>query len=132
MAAVWEALKYGYAALAVVPVVPFLLVFFVAHARSEDKKRAIRLSMDVTTLFLIGIVSSLLNKLGTSFGPYLILLFMLLLAGLIGNAQNRVRGKVDGAKLIRAVWRLSFFVLSVMYVLLMAVELVRSLFRLSA
>ncbi|MBN2983359.1 MULTISPECIES: DUF3397 domain-containing protein [Cohnella] len=132
MAAIWEALKYAYAALAVVPMIPFLLVFLVVHARSKDKKRAIQLSMDVTTLFLIGIVSSLLNQFGTSFGPYLILLFMLLLAGLIGNAQNRVRGKVDGTKLVRAVWRLSFFMLSVVYVLLMAVTLVKYLFVQSA
>ncbi|MCC3372844.1 DUF3397 domain-containing protein [Cohnella sp. REN36] len=127
MGSLWEALVSAYAFLAIVPVLPFLLVFVVAAARGGDRQRAIRLAMDITTAFLLGIVASLLNKLlGNQFGPYLILLFMLLGAGLIGNAQYRLRGKVNSMRLFRAIWRLSFFAMSVLYILLMLVELVRS------
>ncbi|WP_027091091.1 DUF3397 domain-containing protein [Cohnella thermotolerans] len=128
MASFWDALVKAYAALAVVPIIPFLLVFAVVNLRSGDRKRAIKLSMDITTVFLIGCVSSLLNRMGTSFGPYIILLFMLIAGGLIGGAQNRLRGRVDTAKLIRAIWRLSFLVMSVLYVLLMLVELAKRVF----
>ncbi|MBB6673233.1 DUF3397 domain-containing protein [Cohnella nanjingensis] len=129
MGSLWEALVSAYAFLAIVPVLPFLLVFGVASVRSGDRQRAIRLAMDITTAFLIGIVASLINKLlGNHFGPYLILLFMLLGAGLIGNAQYRMRGKVNGMRLFRAIWRLSFFAMSVLYILLMLVELVKSMF----
>lgn len=122
----------AYAALAVVPIIPFLLVFAVVSVRSGDRNRAIKLSMDITTAFLLGCVSMLLNRMGTSFGPYIILLFMLIMGGLIGGAQNRLRGKVDAAKLIRAIWRLSFLVMSVMYVLLMVIELARRAFGATA
>ncbi|CAM3728987.1 DUF3397 domain-containing protein [Cohnella lubricantis] len=128
MAGLWNALVQAYSYLAVVPMIPFLIIYLTVKLRSGDKKRAIQLSMDVTTLFLIGIVSSQLNQMGTSFGPYIILLFMLITAGLIGNAQNRIRGKVNARKLIRAIWRLSFLVLSVLYVLLMIIELAKLAF----
>ncbi len=132
MASFWDALVKAYAALAVVPIIPFLLVFAVVSVRSGDRNRAIKLSMDITTAFLLGCVSMLLNRMGTSFGPYIILLFMLIMGGLIGGAQNRLRGKVDAAKLIRAIWRLSFLVMSVMYVLLMVIELARRAFGATA
>jgi len=132
MAHLWNALVGAYSGLAVIPIIPFLIMFIILKIRNVEKKRAVQISMDVTTLFLIGIVSSLLNKLGTSFGPYIILLFMLITAGLIGSAQNRIRGRVDARKLIRAIWRLSFLVLSVLYVLLMIVELAKLAFGASA
>lgn len=84
------------------------------------------LAMDVTTLFLLLSVSALFNILfHAKFGFYLILLIVLISAGLIGGAQNRIKGKVDGRRLFRAVWRLSFFFLSTLYVLFMIVALIQ-------
>lgn len=108
--------------------IPFAAVYGISAMQTGDKKRAMGLAMDMTTIFLIGIVSVLLNRaFGMHMGFYMILLFMLLGAGLIGNAQYRLRGKVDGLKLFRAIWRLSFFGLAALYVLLMLIEIVRFL-----
>lgn len=126
MGFIWDKLAVAYAVMAFVPFVPFMLIFLWNRARGGDRKRGVRLAMDVTTIFLIGGVGGLLNKLlGTHFGLYFILLIMLIGGGLIGNAQNRIRGKVDGKKLFRAVWRLSFFSLSMLYVILMLAEVIR-------
>ncbi|QTH46109.1 DUF3397 domain-containing protein [Cohnella sp. LGH] len=125
MGSIWNALVQSYAFLATVPIIPFILVYVIMTIRGNDKKSAIQLSMDVTTAFLFGCVASLLNdRLGTSFGPFFLLLVMLVGGGLIGNAQNRARGKVDPRKLLRAVWRLSFFGLSVLYIILMLLAIV--------
>ncbi|MFC5467151.1 DUF3397 domain-containing protein [Cohnella suwonensis] len=124
MGAIWHALVQSYAFIATVPVIPFLLVYFVG-ARGGDRKAAVRLAMDVTTIFLIGFVAGALNtRLHSNFSLYFILLVMLVGGGLIGNAQNRLRGKVDAGKLFRAVWRLSFFCLVPVYLLLMLLEIV--------
>jgi hypothetical protein len=81
-----------------------------------------QLAMDVTGAFLIGCVAMLINRLlHTEFGLFFV---MLVCGGLIGNAQNRLRGKVDTKKLVRAVWRLSFFGLALLYVLLMPLSLI--------
>lgn len=125
MGSIWNALVQSYAFLATVPIIPFVLIYLVSAARGGDRKRAIRLAMDVTVVFLFGIVASRLNlRLHTSFGPFFLILIMLLIGGLIGNAQNRIKGKVDSKKLFRAVWRLSFFGLSVLYIILMLLELI--------
>ncbi|MFC5703610.1 DUF3397 domain-containing protein [Cohnella faecalis] len=125
MDSVWKSLVDAYAALAAFPVIPFLFVYFVERYRSGDKKRAFRLAMDVTTAFLLGCVGFMLNRrIGSSLGLYFILLLMLIGAGLIGNAQTRLRGKIDVSKIFRAIWRLSFFAMAVLYVLLMSLELI--------
>ncbi|MDI4646572.1 DUF3397 domain-containing protein [Cohnella hashimotonis] len=124
----WNALVSAYAVLAIGSVIPFAAVYGISTMQTGDKKRAMGLAMDMTTIFLIGIVSYLLNRVfGIHMGFYIILLFMLLGAGLIGNAQYRVRGKVDSLKLFRAIWRLSFFGLAALYVLFMLIEIVRFL-----
>lgn len=67
------------------------------------------MAMDVTTVFLILIVAALFNNIFSStFGFYLILLILLVSGGLIGGAQNRMKGRVDVKRLLRAVWRLTF------------------------
>ncbi|WP_235680129.1 DUF3397 domain-containing protein [Paenibacillus albicereus] len=117
----WESLKTIYAVLAAVPFLPFAAVYFGSRLLAGDKDRSFRLAMDVTTLLLIGCVAVLFNRVfSTTFGLYGILLLMLLGGGFIGNLQHRRRGKVDAAKAFRAVWRAGFFVMSLLYVLLMA------------
>ncbi|MFD1955206.1 DUF3397 domain-containing protein [Paenibacillus thailandensis] len=125
----WEGIKSLYAYLAVIPVIPFLLIYYGYSFFSDDRKKAFRLAMDITTGLLIGCVAVLFNHLfNGSFGLYGIMLVMLIGGGLLGNAQFRKRGKVDAAKVIRAVWRLSFFMMSVLYVVLMAVAVGKSIF----
>jgi hypothetical protein len=120
-----EILRNSVIALSVFPLIPFLIVLFISKLLKRDKKKSILLAMDVTTLFLLLSVSALFNNVfNNGFGFYLILLIVLIAAGLIGGAQNRLKGKVDGKRLLRAVWRLSFMLMSVGYVLLMPISLI--------
>lgn len=125
MSSIWDSLVHAYAVVAVVPIIPFLLVFFIVSVRSGDRKMAIRMGMDITNVFLIGCVAMLINgRLNTHFGLFFLILLLLIGGGLIGNAQNRIRGKVDLPKLAKSVWRISFFAMVVLYVPLMALELI--------
>ncbi|RCW46525.1 DUF3397 domain-containing protein [Paenibacillus prosopidis] len=122
MAVIWESIKHLYAYLAVVPILPFAIVLFGYGAYIQDRKKAFRLAMDITTAFLIGCVAVLFDSLFSSqFGIYGILLFMLLGGGLLGNAQFRKRGSIDAKKIFRTVWRLSFFTMSILYVVFMCI-----------
>ncbi|BBI34689.1 DUF3397 domain-containing protein [Cohnella abietis] len=124
MGPIWKSLAQSYAYLATIPFIPFLLVYFVSYYRRGDRKRAIRLAMDVTNVFLIGYIAMLINlRLNTGFGLFFIFLLMLIGAGLIGNAQNRMNGKVDINKVTRAIWRISFFGLAFLYIPLTLLEL---------
>ncbi|MBE0343200.1 DUF3397 family protein, partial [Paenibacillus sp. 28ISP30-2] len=98
----------------ILPFFPFLIVFAVCrYLLKMEKKKSLLISMDITTAFLILSVAALFNVIFASrFGFYLILLLLLLALGLIGGAQNRIKGKVDGKRLCRAVWRLTFIAMT--------------------
>ena len=122
MGTIWESIKPIYAYLSMAPVIPFAIILFGYGAYIQDRKKALRLAMDVTTAFLIGSVSGLFNVLfGGQFGFYGILLFMVLGGGLLGNAQFRKRGSIDAKRIFRTVWRLSFFTMGLLYILFMCI-----------
>ncbi|SEN11244.1 DUF3397 domain-containing protein [Paenibacillus sp. OV219] len=126
---IWESIKHIYAFLAVLPIIPFVLVYFGYAAYTGDRKQAFRIAMDVTTALLIGCVAVLFNLLFKSnFGLYGILLVLLLGGGLLGNAQYRLKGNVDFRRIMRAIWRLGFFVMAFCYLILMCIGLGKSLF----
>lgn len=111
--------------LSVMPIIPFVIVYFITYYLKKDKKTAVKLAMDVTTLFLILSVSALFNIVfGSKFGFYLILLVLLIAVGLIGGAQNRMKGKVDMRRLLRAVWRLTFAGTGIAYILLFLISFI--------
>lgn len=113
------------ALLSLIPIIPFVIVYFIAYYVKKDKKTSIMLAMDITTFFLILSVSALFNIVFSSgFGFYLILLILLIACGLIGSAQNRLKGKVDIRRMLRAVWRLTFAGTGVAYIVLFLISFI--------
>ncbi len=129
-----EMIKTGlintYATLALVVFLIFPVVGLAVYAFGNDKKIAVQRAMDVSMFFLIGTVAALYDGIfQTSFrGIWIILLFLLLLTGLLGNIQNRKRGKIDLPKIFRAVWRLGFLVLALFYILFMIISILQNIF----
>jgi len=120
-------LAHVYAAMALLPFVPFIAVYAIVYWRKRDKRRAMRLAMDMTTLFLFGSVSILFRKVtGSTAGFWVVVLLLLLFAGFIGRQQNKVRGQVNVRRLLTVVVRFGFFVLALLYVLLLLVGIVQS------
>jgi hypothetical protein len=127
---IWESIKHIYALLAVIPIIPFLLIYFGYAALTGNRKKAFRTAMDVTTALLIGCVSVLFNKIfNSNFGFYGILLVLLLGGGLLGNVQYRARGSIDVPRIMRAIWRLGFFMMGLFYVVLMCIGIGKSFFN---
>ncbi|WMT42428.1 DUF3397 domain-containing protein [Paenibacillus sp. D2_2] len=107
----------------IMPIIPFFLVYFVCVFLKKERKASLLLAMDVTTFFLILSVSVLFNNVFNSkFGFYLILLILLIVVGLIGGAQNRLKGKVDVNRMLRAVWRLAFAGAGIVYIVLFLIS----------
>lgn len=130
MGQLWNYLHTIYAIIAIIPVVPFFTVLVCYSLFTGDRKKAMRLAMDISTVFLIGVVAALFNMaFGNEFGIYGILLIMLICGGLLGNAQFRKRGKVDAKKIATMVWRLTFFAMSVFYIILLPIVLSKFLFK---
>jgi hypothetical protein len=114
-----DILSYMYAMFAVFPFLTFTFIWFLVYFFLREKKMTTRLTMDLTTIFLIGAVSAMWNKLfHSSFGFWLITLIILVAYGLIGGFQTKEKGQTDLFKVTRVVWRLSFVGLSVLYFIL--------------
>lgn len=122
----FEWLGNSFAILSVIPVVPFLLIWLGGMLLHRDRKKVLRLAMDVTFVFLLFSVAALFNMVfQNQFGFYLILIMLLIAGGLIGGAQTRLKGKLDGKRLMRALWRLGFVVMGISYFLFMLVGLLK-------
>jgi hypothetical protein len=117
-----------YAVLAILPFVSFVIIWFIVYFFLKDKKMSTRLTMDITTFFLIGSVASLWNELfSTKFGFWLFLLLLLIVYGLIGGYQTKQKGRTDLLKVTRLFWRLSFVGLAVLYLLLFIINIGKNL-----
>lgn len=114
----------------ILPFFPFLLVYLGHYRWKNNKSTALLLAMDVTTFFLILSVSALFNNtFNTGFGFYLILLLLLIAVGLVGGAQNRIKGGIDLKRMSRAVWRMTFILMSVSYIIFAIVGLIRYILK---
>ncbi|CAI6070235.1 hypothetical protein PAECIP112173_02154 [Paenibacillus sp. JJ-100] len=104
--------------LSILPFFPFVLVYWGMMVWKKNKSVALTTAMDVTTFFLVFSVSALFNlTFDSNFGFYLTLILILIALGFIGGAQNRLKGKIDGGRMFRAVWRMSFMIMSFGYIL---------------
>jgi hypothetical protein len=118
-----------YASLAVMPFASFILLWFIFYAVYRNKKKATALSMDITTVLLIGAVSVMYDHIfprGVA-GYWWIFLFFLIGGGLIGNAQNRMKGSVNMSRLVRVLWRVGFLVLGLFYILFLFIGIGKSI-----
>lgn len=115
--------------LSVAPFVSFFIVWIVVYFVYKQKKKATELAMDVTNVFLIIAVSAMYNEIFNSkLGFWIIALCLLLATGLIGNAQNRLKGRLDFPRIYKIVWRIGFVVLICFYVIFMIVGIIKGLF----
>lgn len=113
-----------YKLMAVVPFVPFLLMWAVVYGFTRDKRKATYRAIDVTTLFLIGSVSLISKQLfNADFGFWVVILVLLVVCGLVGNLQNQAKGKINPWKLSKTLLRFGFIFLSASYILLLCIAI---------
>lgn len=120
-----------YMTLALVPFVAFFITWFIAYGLSRDKRKSTHLSMDITTLFLVGSVAYMSRSIfGSGMLLWTIVLLFLVAAGLLGNLQTRMKGRVDLLKIARTLSRFGFVLLTAFYVLLLFVGIGKFMFKL--
>ncbi len=115
-------LAKGFELLSSLPFIPFGLAWGAAYVYSRNTRLSTLRAIDVTVLFLAYIVQAMFDEVfGIAFGKYLLLLLFLISFGLLGGLQMQIKGAFDPVKIIRSIWRLGFFVLSLLYLLLLIV-----------
>jgi hypothetical protein len=113
-----------YKALAYIPHLTFIVIWFLIYFIKRDKKMSTRLAIDSTTVLLLGTVAMQMHKIFNSwFGFWLMLFIILLITGFIGRQQNDLRGYVYFPRILKILSRIGFVVLSFFYVVLLLISL---------
>ena len=112
------------AILATVPVITFLVLFFIFKARTKKTIRSIQLAADFSALFFIISVSTLFYILFENhFIPwivvsYLIVLLIVLFYQYVKNEEIIIN------RALRIVWRIGFIMMFMLYVLLFLITII--------
>lgn len=112
------------AILATVPVITFLVLFFIFKARTKKTTRSIQLAADFSALFFIIAVSTLFYILFENhFIPwivvsYLIVLLIVLFYQYVKNEEIIIN------RALRIVWRIGFIMMFMLYVLLFLITII--------
>lgn len=118
--AIWGSFTFMIALFSTVPFLFFPMVWGCVFFVTRKPDKATKWSIDITTLLLIFSTAVLFdNVAGSRVIFWLLVMLMLIGAGLLGNMQNRLKGKVDPLKIFRVVWRGGFLVFSLVYVILL-------------
>ena len=114
-----------YKALAYIPHLSFIVIWFLIYFIKKDKKKSTRLAIDITTVLLLGTVAIQMHSIfGSWFGFWLMLFMILLITGIIGRQQNDLRGVVHLPRILKILSRIGFVVLSFIYVVLLFTSLI--------
>ena len=102
----------------IMPIFVYLTVYIFSRRLLRNTKKAVRLSADVTTIFLILAVHYAVIALFEHSYLWIIIIILILLATGILFMHYKVREEVDLKRVFTSFWRASFLLFSVSYFLL--------------
>ena|SRR5690625_2610620 len=112
------------AILATVPVLTFLILFFIFKAQTKNTTRSIQLAADFSAIFFIIAVSALFYILFENhYIPWIVIGYLIvLLIVLVYQFTNQEELLIK--KSFRIVWRIGFMIMFVLYILLFFVTVI--------
>ncbi len=114
----WEMLRKLYAILAAMPPVGYLITYGLVYIVTKNRPLAHLRALDVTTLLLLSAVSVLWYNVTGGQGWVVVLSLFIFLGTCLALLQWWIRGHFHLRRWLRALWRLGFLLLSVLYVML--------------
>lgn len=96
------------ATIITIPMLGYLLFFVIAKQITKNHQRAVRLSMDISTLLFIVSVHYLILAIWGESLFWLLLLIMIALAVLVVIVHYQVKGEIVIHKVAKGFWRINF------------------------
>lgn len=119
----------AFALLATIPFLTFFILYLAGTRFIKDRKRAFRLSVDVTTVLLIMAVGALWQYISASYVSWWAALALLTaLYVLLAALQIWIRGRISWRRLLRRGWRIAFIIFAVMYVVFFIIGIGQTFF----
>lgn len=113
-----------YAVIATIPFLTFFLIYFLFILLGKPKDMAFERAIYITSVLLIGAVSSQLkNIFNLASGLWLSLLLVFLIFITLGFLQWKLKNKLDIKKLILSTLKLCFYLFGVLYISFLIISL---------
>ncbi|WP_185819766.1 DUF3397 domain-containing protein [Salibacterium salarium] len=106
------------ATLLTLPFLAWYIVYITIVKSIKRKSKAIRMATDITTVFFIAAVHLLVMEIWGQSYLWLIFLVILVTAVLFTIMHYRAREEVEFVKLMKGIWRFTFFLFLASYLLL--------------
>lgn len=115
-----------YAFIATVPFILFFIIYYVAYLCKKTKKESFNIASYVSSILLISAVTGQMNILFDIKHNYLftILIVVFILIVLV-FLQKNIKGRIDVIKLITSTLKLTFLLLSIIYIIFLIIILIR-------
>ncbi|MGE6258647.1 DUF3397 domain-containing protein [Heyndrickxia sporothermodurans] len=112
-------LSWIIAILITVPLVGYLLSFIIVKQITKNHRKAVSISIDITTFILIVSVHFMIKAIWNHSFLWLIFLFMLLLALSFVIIYRYLRNEIEYVRIFRGYWRLNFLLFFIVYFVLL-------------
>ncbi|SDG94790.1 Protein of unknown function [Alteribacillus persepolensis] len=119
-----NALVYVLALLFILPFLAWYIVYIITVKRTKRKGKAMRLAADVSAILFIGSVHILAHSIWGGSFFWVILIIILLIAAAFTYLHYQSEEAVDVKKLLKGIWRFTFFVFMMLYFLLLLYGLI--------
>ncbi|OIJ17736.1 hypothetical protein BKP45_19400 [Anaerobacillus alkalidiazotrophicus] len=113
-----NALAWIVATFVTLPLLAFYFVYIVSVKTTKNKRRSIKLAVDVTTILFIFAVYYIAYELWALSLFWLILIAILIVAIIFTIIHWKLSKDIELKKLIKGIWRLNFLLFLIVYFLL--------------
>lgn len=125
-----DSLLAGLIAICVImPIIVYLAVYTISRQMLKNNKKAVRISADATTFFLIMAVHYAIIALFEHSYLWIILIVLIIIASTVLFMHYKVREEVDLKRVFTGFWRASFLLFSAAYFLLSAIGILERIVK---
>ena len=116
------------ATLVTLPIISYVVFFIVAKQLTKNHRRAVRIAMDLSTVFFIFSVHYLIIAIWNKHLFWLVMLFILTIACSVVLVHYKVNQEINFEKVLKGFWRLNFVCFFCMYFLLFFVGIITRIY----
>jgi hypothetical protein len=106
------------ATMVTLPILTYLIIFLIAKKVTGNKKSALKIAADGSTLFFIFSVHYIVYEIWQQSYLWVIIIIMLVIAILLTFIYRTVYEDIDLMKLLKGIWRMNFVLFVLVYTVL--------------
>lgn len=118
-----------FATVVTIPVLGWFVIYFITLILTGNQKRAVLLSSDITTFLFILSVYFIIHEIWQVYPGWLIVTVLAIIACFFAFLRWNLKNDLALPKIVKAMWRFSFFMFGAAYFVLFFYGLVTRLLR---